>query len=507
MNDPGYVDARFEPVRRRVVLAGMILLLILGILLRGSTGSLGYDEGDYYRAVDRGLLANWIDSDDISTIEFIETGIDAATGQIEREELSRAIREQGGAAFYRHYHPPVPFYTAMVVDDVAGNRLEPEQTLRYGLYLFVLLWIITHFLLGRHAPELFPSTLLLVPATANWMASLSGFNMHIPFALAGLSFFLAWQGMSDHPGRRRYLRYVALAALAVALCSVEYSIILAGLIVLLVAWRLIRAKRTERKELLRRRLVDFGLLVAFVLMLWPAGVLKLGLLKAYALQAYIALFRLGSSPPGFESVTDLIAAKVSASPLDLVLLLGLVLLVILRWREVIRSGPLLVSAVLVAAILVLQRNPALLLPWYVALPFVVGLGYWLERSVSPSIGSSGRRTLIYGCGAAVLFGVGLLSYTPRNLTDSRDVRDVLVETAGAAPDTLRAHYEIAPALGGYFPETTVVRIMRDSLDRPLLDSIDRWRRSGPVVFSVSSTEADRLSEHRTVGRWVVFPAR
>lgn len=441
-------------------------------------GSLSYDEGDYYQAVRKGFGMNWTDADDMPISEFIGTGIRAAKGEIPRGELSAAVRAANSTAFLRHYHPPVAFYLPIVTDAVAPH-LPEESRLRLGTFALMIFWILLLALLSTRYPDFYSPWFVLVPASANWVASASGFNMHILFGLAVTTAALLWYAYEKDRSRRLF-KQLGLFSLALALCSVEYSLFLIGILALwnlLVLWR---KGRGERLQFLRIRLVDAVWLLSFMALLWPAGVFKLGLLKSYALQAYIALFRLSEVPSSFPTFWSMVQGKWSRSPLELVVVAAALAGILWGWRELLHRGSLFVSLLLIAAIVYTQANPALNLPWYLfpvfALSFTLFLHVLSERyRLGPA-----REAL-----AALLVGIAFFTVAQfvvqlPNSTYSRQVRNII---AAEPPRSIIAVQDMAPRMGAYFPGRRVRGIHPADLKAEVMaDSLLMWSRNRILIL-------------------------
>ena len=211
---------------RRVVLTTVVALaaLVANFLIHYKGGSFIYDEGDYYVAVRNGAWNNWFDADDVPVMTFFGTGLKAVRGEVDRGELSRMIRSSGSTAFRRHYHPPFAFYPPIVSHALFPDA-EPEELLRGGNFILLAIFISLLALIGLRYPDLFSPWIMILPASANWVASAGGFSMHIPFGLAFTAMMMLWYGYALHPDRR-WFRRGALAAAAVAATSVEYSLCL-----------------------------------------------------------------------------------------------------------------------------------------------------------------------------------------------------------------------------------------------------------------------------------------
>lgn len=473
-------------------------MAIVGPLVHQNDGGLGYDEGDYYRAISKGFWNNWADADDIPTSQFISTGIAALKGEVDRSEMSRMVRRSGSSAFYRHYHPPVAFYPSMVVGRLFPG-MEPERVLRASSVIFMVGWIVVMFLFGSIRPHLFPASILLLPASAHYMLASSGFNMHIPFGLALLSTMIFWRGYIATGHKDLVLRRSTLVAFGLALCLVEYSIILLGGVLLWTLFRLLR-DRTELRGGLRSLLTDALWVLGTILIVWPAGIFSLGLLKSYAQQGYIALFRLKDVPAGFDSIGDLVASKFTPSPADLLLLLVVLVTTLAQPRRLIKEGYLAVSTLLLTAILLLQLSPSLVLPWYTFPIFSIAFVLYLSEPSLLTRFFSRNNPVPWIVTALLLFGAGLATVSVESDRRSIEIRDQLsTPELGHLP--IVTSHRLSPKLGGYFLTREITGVHFESIAREQLrDSVDHWLLTSVVALP----ETIGYPGHDTVGGYVLL---
>lgn len=490
--------------RLRVILLSLTAIgfTLFNAFTHYDQGSLIYDEGDYYQAIRNGFWNNWMDADDVPTIEFIETGIKAVRGEIARSEMSKMIRSRGSSAFYRHYHPPFAFYHPMITKAIAPD-MPPENQLRFGTFGLIILWILILAALSLKEESLFTPWFVLIPASANWVASACGFNMHVPFGLALTTMAIAWYAYEGDRSKV-WIKRVSLFFLAVALCSVEYSLFLNGMLFLWGIFTLWK-KRKEWKAHLKVRFVDLAWLVGFMLVIWPAGVLKLGLLKSYALQAYIALFRLDSNVDGFTTFREMIEWKWTGSPIEMLLLVGIVVGIIWGWQKVLKRGSLFVSLGVVLAIIYTQLNPALVLRWYLFPVFSVAFAFYLHILSERAGFSHARESAIAFLTACTLFAVTQLEIKLPSYTKAREVRDAVRTLSGAdSAMPIITVQGMAPPLGAYFPERQVRGFHPEDFKKgDMVDSLNAWMPDHILVIpgdvSVESENGIKVEDLVIIG--------
>jgi hypothetical protein len=468
----------FSLLRVWLFVALALLFASANAWLHWNSSGLNYDEGDYYQATAKGFWTNWTDADEIPITEFVSQGLKAVRGEISRGELSRQARERRTVVFLRHYHPPLAFYPGTVVHAVASGLTEEAQMRAINI-VWMVLWIISIGLLMTFWPQLRQPWFIVLPASASWAAATVGFNMHILFGLAVSTFALLWYAYEKDRSARG-LKRTALFFLAVALCSVEYSLYL---IIALGCWELKSlwiSGRGMRMPRLRGRLRDAGWLVGFMLLLWPAGILKLGLPKAYAFTSFIALFRLHKESSVFDSLWHMLVMKWNPSPLELVLAAAALLAVVWRWRDVWNRGSLFATVLLALAIMYTQLNPMLNLPWYL-FPFFAIIYNFYFHVLAERVQSIRRHEGMVAVGVAVaLFGVAQLAIRPGHDPQMRALRDAVA----SLPETRIVSVQIlTPQLSAYFPERRVQGIQSEEFANPqILDSLAIWRHDRILVL-------------------------
>ena len=156
--------------------------------------------------------------------------------------------------------------------------------------------------------------------------------------------------------------------------------------------------------------------------------------------------------------------------------------------------------------LVLQLNPALVLPWYLASFCIITIVLYLplgaeESGLECSMSWPPLPVMV----ASLVLACGIFFYVPPGLTMSRDIVTVIVKNEGKVPSAVTADYEIAPALGGYFPDATIDRFLVDAMPAAeLADSLDSWRTRGPVAIRREDWSGIDTSETMTVGGRRIF---
>jgi hypothetical protein len=257
---------------------GLLLALFLFLVVRNvSPEPYVYDEADYMYAASLGIASNWADSPSIPIDDFIRAGLHRDG----RQALSERIRSGNDALFYRHFHGPL-FYFLLI--PVARLRLS-EHAVRITLLAipaaslavlyFGCLWLVPGY------KAWIPALVFLCSYSVLWSTELAPHQLFALCSLASLVLVLKWVATG-----RREVWYGAVVAAALAFCTLEIAFALLPTLAICCF--------VER----RRWRVDTGFVVksiaifcVTVLAVWPAALLKLSFLKAYAVLAYLTLFR------------------------------------------------------------------------------------------------------------------------------------------------------------------------------------------------------------------------
>ena len=488
------------------------LLLFLALLLGAgsffkhqSNYPLTYDEGDYWVAAGNGFWNNWTDADDIGIVEFVSMGLGAVRDPESRARLSDYIRSAGSTMFYRHYHPPLAFYPAIALKSVTGG-LPLHWQLRLANLFWLAVWIAALALLGWRYRELRSPALLLLPASAAWAMAVVGYNMHLPFGLLASLFFLCWYLYEEHG--HTGLKRAAQFFLATSFATVEYGMFVFAFIVL---WGLIAFFRSkEKRRFLRDAAATAGWVLLFLLLLWPAGVLGLGLLKSWTFVIYVALFRLGGEPGAFAGWWTLIVEKWNANPFELLLLLVLLGAVLLRWRRLLSRGSLFAASGFVLALLYLQINPALVYRWYLFPAFSVGFvlfGYDVmeRREEKGERGESWRKAVLPAVTVlSVLLFLAAWWVVPE--PDYTELRRINTLVTTVKPRVLVTPRSLLPQLRPYLPDAEIVSYHDVAYpERALADSIPLWRARGLVI--VPASDSLRVTPDGVIGGYQYFLRR
>jgi hypothetical protein len=293
-----------------------VLVLLLALFLsliapRVSSEPYVYDEADSMYAASRGFAANWSDARTMPLAVFVRQGV--KRGQ--RQALSESIRESGDILFYRHFHGPLFHYLL-----IPGLRLGwREHAVRAAMLAIpVSTLAVVYFgcwwLLSWTAAVVC-AALFLSSYTVLWSTELAPHQLFALCSLASVILLSKAVATSD----RRYW-YGSVLAAALAFCTLEIALVL---LLALVVCGFVERRRWQAGAGFAAK--SLALFVVAVLVAWPAAIVRLSFLKAYAVIAYLSLSR--EAPWGDVSLLETWRSRVLASPLEwgLILLAAMVL--------------------------------------------------------------------------------------------------------------------------------------------------------------------------------------
>jgi hypothetical protein len=280
-----------------VIVFGLLLTVFLS-LISGNVSSepYVYDEADYMYAASLGFAANWTDTPSTPTSDFIRAGL----GREGRQRLSERIRRGNDVLFYRHFHGPLFHYLLIPLSRLSLSEHQVRTALLaipcltlaaiyfgYQSWMAALLFICSYSVI--RSTELAPHQLFVLCSLVSLIALLK--------AVA--------------TGSRRYW-YCSVVAAGLAFCTLEIAYVL----LLTLAICCFVQRRRWRVDI-RFIAKSFALFLATVLAIWPAALVRLSFLKAYADLAYLAWAR---EFPGNDGWMKIWADRILHSPLEWILI-------------------------------------------------------------------------------------------------------------------------------------------------------------------------------------------
>ncbi len=317
-------------------------------------------------AASLGFAANWTDTPSIPIADFVRAGLNRDS----RQALSDGIRRGNDVLFYRHFHGPLYHY--LLDPDARLGLSEHEVRTAHardscrqpGRHLFRLPWLV---------PGSAPLRSCCSRALSN---QLFGDGVHRTRASSTVRAMLARQSdsscESDRHRQRRYW-YGAVVTAGLAFCTLEIGCVL--LLTLAICCFVERDRwRADRSFVVK----SLALFFATVLLVWPAAILRLSFVKAYAVMAYLAISR--DSAWGHAGLVETWRTRIFDSPLECILILLGVMVWVANRRQNFYPVGIFAPLALAATLRVLTVTPRYSLVFIPALDLLAGL------TLVPSLG-------------------------------------------------------------------------------------------------------------------------
>jgi len=424
--------------------AALVALLLFLITRNISSDPYVYDEADYMYAASRGYLANWMDIPTLSLSDFLRIGAGRSAQTGGRQELSEFIRQSNDVLFYRHWHGPL-FHDILIPVSHLGLN---EHSVREAL---LIIPIVTLLVVYFGCLWVLPGTSGLLAAILAGALFLSSFTVfratelapHQLFTLLYLS-CLILLAKTIATGLRSYW-YAAVVMAAFAFCTLEVGFV--AVLTLAICGYIERDRLKMDRHLVAQSLV---LLLATVLLIWPAAIFKLTFLQSYLFMAYLALARKASwGDLGFFGTWR---NRFLNSPLEWsVIVLALILFVRRPTKENRLAYPLLIYSLLMLA----ATGRVLSDSARYSLPFMPALDLFAAVTLAQLL-SLLRRPAAFGVAGllvAGLFGTALFQvsrYPPKPDLHAAEVLDHIRE-ANLSDKALLVPQSDVPLIHYYFP--------------------------------------------------------
>jgi hypothetical protein len=432
----------------------LILVALIGVALwltapRISYGLFGYDEADYMYAAEFGPTAHWLDLQAMPLVDYVRIGLGRGRDPQQRLAISELGRAGKDPNVYRHWHGPVYWYWLGFV----SNFTRDEHTLRWlSLFFPVITAITLYFGTLRILPDdSGPLAAILATALFLWSpATLETTELapHLAFVFFSATALLFLSKLMVDGTRRDW--YAAVVAAGAAFCTLEVTFVLVA-VVMIVAWRRRRILAAD----LRFCGTSMAVFITTVLIVWPAGLLKLTFAKAYLFMAYLAVFRKAAwGDVGFAGAW---ALRFALSPVEWILIAVGLVLFFRRRREPETQAvePFVWFALLMvlALVRVNGEGPRYSVPFLFALDVIAG---WMTALALPFREIKARYATALGL-VAVLAGVSAWKLRDYHPDDSLRLRSILgtIRAQGAENLSILAPQEDLPSLHYYLPHAQV----------------------------------------------------
>ncbi len=463
-----------------VIVAGV--LAVFAFLARETAwyGPYVYDEADYMYAVGLGFPANWIDSPTTSLTVLVRQGLQRPRDADRRLELSESIRGSNDILFYRHWHGPV--YVAWL--DFTHHLVSGERRMRAWTDVFPALTAIL----------MYAGVLWLLPGAAGQIAAILAAVLYVwgypvvrttelcphpVFVLFVTAALLCLAKMFQQPRSPRTYWYAATVFTGLAFCTLEVAFALVFTVLACAYF-----DRRQLKPDVAFAAKSTGVFLLTVLVVWPAAIFKLSVVKSYLFMAYLAVFRHGAWGHDI-GIGETWRLRVIESPIPWILFVIAAVYFARRSSKTPWLIPVWVFAVLMflAILRVNSELPRYVLPILPAIVLLGALGMGMMLEGRSRVVQAGATLLI--C-AAMFFTSwpNIRSHMPK---PAERAEAMLALVAGVAPahPTLLVPHEDLPMLHCYFP---AVRFKSYSDE----EEIDAQRRSGLVDGFISRGDPPQL---------------
>ncbi len=408
----------------------------------------GYDEADYMYGTQIDPAAHWLDLHAMPLVEYVRIGLGRGRDPQQRLAISELGRTGKDPNVYRHWHGPVYWYWLGFV----ANFTKDEYTLRWlSLFFPVITAITLYFGTLRILPEdsglpaaiLSTALFLWSPATLET----TELAPHLAFVFFSATALLLLSKVMVDGTRRDW--YAAVVAAGVAFCTLEVTFVLVAVLAI-IAWR----QRTALAVDLRFCGMSMAVFIATILVIWPAGLLKLTFAKAYLYMAYLAMFR--TSAWGDVGFAGAWALRFALSPLEWILIAAGLVLLFQRREPVARAvEPFAWFALLMVLTLIRVNGPG---PRYstaflFALDVIAG---WMIASTLPFAGIRARYTAVFAL-VALLGAVSAWKLSYYHPDESKRLSSILgtIRAQGAESLPILAPQDDMPSLHYYLPHAQV----------------------------------------------------
>ena len=193
-----------------LILFSTILFTAASINKGFFSSKLTWDEVDYVKASQKGIVANAMDAGDPSFIQFTKLGI----AKLQKDsaavsEISLNITDEEEQLFMlRHFHPPFPiYYWSFFLNE---NKTVSDLSLRLSSLLFFVIFLICFLYLGsKQSPQKLRMSRLQALLAFSFFTSPifiysnSSLNFHIFHALACLFFVFNLQNYLSQPNKKK----------------------------------------------------------------------------------------------------------------------------------------------------------------------------------------------------------------------------------------------------------------------------------------------------------------
>jgi hypothetical protein len=459
-----------------------LFALLAGVIFQRIDGSpFGYDEADYMSAARQGVWGNLWDEPSMDLPTFVQHGLQSVRGQSSNSGLSEIIRSSEDVTFYRHESGPLYFLWLHALQSWTSS----EASIRYLNRWITLLNLLVIYFGCRWA----------LPGSAGFFAAVTAgilfstsyttivLNELCPHPLY-ITLYLATLLVLTRAVRENSRKYWLLSLI---LGGVTVSAMMIGFLIafplLIGGWLLYKQAHLSLRQALKDSLYFFGALVVT----WPASLLKLSIVKDYAILAYLSLFR--KNVWGDLTLGEAWKKRLIESPLDWLFLIVALVVFARTFRQRRDLWPWV--AFILATLAIVARIPAYG-PRYVT-PVVPAMFAFCSLLAGPWLANLSRRTATASLTPLAAACLALLTRLPAHYPIRYDpsAGELLasVRSLPRKPEMRVLAPQLAvPMLHYYFPE---LRLIPYSTEEELQARL-RQDRIDAVIHENGAVQADSL---------------
>ena len=219
------------------------------------------------------------------------------------------------------------------------------------------------------------------------------------------------------------------------------------------------------------------------------------------------MFRLGAEPVAFTGVLDILLSKWNSSLLELAMLTAFLLMLIGKWKSVLRQGSLAVALGFSIALLYLQTNPTLVYRWYLFPAFTVAFLLYATWSVRewPALKrlTSLPATVLL---SVLMFIIAVAAVEKPEYDELKEIHKIV---SSMPAENIVLPRSIHPQLRPYYPQ----RHLRSHHDlafggMSIRDSLRLWTQSALVILPAAVEVGDDVViSQRTENYLFIAPSR
>jgi hypothetical protein len=252
--------------------------------------SFDIDEADYMYSLEKGFAANYFDRNTLPFPSFVKVGLSKGRQKGTTTELSSMIRSSDDIFMYRHFHGPFYFYYMMLGEKIFGTNERAVRSITLVLLFLCSVIALAGCLFlsgptGRLGALLAALLILFSPSLFFTTSLVSPHGMYVLLSL--ISLFLMAKAVAT---KKEAYFILSMVTIALAFVTLEYAFLL------LLCWfvstgtvfLMDRAAFPHPWKFIIRSLCIYGLVTV---VLWPASILKLSLVKGYVFLAYFVIVR------------------------------------------------------------------------------------------------------------------------------------------------------------------------------------------------------------------------